>query len=232
MKRLVTICILTSLIAAGGLAGGDKQWFQKLVTERYAPTVKAALLPTAMSGSQKSFKTEDTQWQYIYSFFRGYLHGLENTPGTMTVGEVGGPHQTGFEDGLRHFQQLQGCTNQPFGLLDFGYDPVTAHGTFKWAFEESSFQPEGTNKNWWVNFQVGVTERFAAKRSVNKDSLFDVRRPCTFKGFLSPDQIGSTGHMNQYDRDFIVTEILDVRLVPAKAVDEEIKVKIEDGPSG
>lgn len=219
MKRLITICFLALFVAHGGFAAGDKQWFQKLVTERYPQAVRSALLPTAMTQSEKLFKMEDAQWQYIYSFFRGYLHGLENTPGTMTVGEIGGPHQAGFDQGLRYYQQLQSATNQPFSLTDFGYVPTTAHGTYKWAFEESDFQPEGINKNWWVSFQVGVTDRFAAKQSVNKDRLFNIRRPCTFKGLLSPDQVGFTGHMNQYDVVFIVTEIVDVGPPPATQVD-------------
>jgi len=226
-----TMWVLASLVASATLAAGDKDWFQKLVTERYTPAVRAALLPEAKAGSERPFKTEDAQWQYIYSFFRGYLHALEDTHGTMTVGEHGGPLQTGYDAGILYFHHLQSSTNQSFRLTDFGYVPTTAHGTYHWAREESDFQPDGTNENWWVSFQVGVTDRFAAKRSEKEGRLFNIRRPCTFKGFLSPDNVGFTGHMNQYDRDFIVTEIGDIGSPPAEPVNQEIEVKIEEGPT-
>ena len=222
---------MLSLVASATLAAGDKESFQKLVTARYTPAVRAALLPVAKAGSEMSLKTEDDKWQFVYSFFRGYLHALEDTPGTMTVGERGGPRQTGFDAGILYFRHLASTTNQPFQLPDFGYLPTTAHGTYRWAFEESDFQPDGTNENWWVSFQVGVTDRFAAKRSEKEGSLFNIRRPCTFKGFLSPDNVGFTGHMNQYDRDFIVTEIGDIGSPPAEPVNQEIEVKIEEGPT-
>lgn len=232
MKRTLTICVLASFAVSAALGAFDKDWFQKLVTERYTPIVRAVLLPEAKAGSEKRFKTEDAQWQYIYSFFQGFLHSLEHTPGTMTVGESGGPHQTGFDAGILFFRHLEGTTNQPFGLTDFGYLPATAHGTYHWAFEESDFRPDGTNKNWWVSFQVGVTDRTASRLSEDESRLFDVRRACTFKGFLSPDNVGFAGHMNQYERDFIVTDIVDVAPVPAEPLNQEKKFQPAAGGYG
>lgn len=227
MKRIWAACLLALAAVSVTHAGSDEAWFRKLVTERYTPSVRAALLPEARSGSEQGFKTEDARWPYIYSFFRGYLHALENTPGTMTVGESGGPHQTGFAAGILYFHRLQSTTNQPFQLTDFGYVPTTARGTYHEAFEESDFHPDGSPETWWVSFQVGVIDRVAAKLSEKESDLFDVRRLCTFKGFLSPDNVGSTGHLNQYDRDFIVTEITDVQPAPVVPVSQEVDIRIE-----
>lgn len=231
MKRIWIVYVAASLVVSAALGAGDKAWFQKLVTERYTPAVRATLLPEATAGSEKSFKTEDAQWQYIYSFFRGYLHALEDTPGTMTVGHPGGPHQTGFDAGIDYFRQLNSATNQPFGLVDFGYAPVTTNGTYKWAFEQSDFQPAGSDENWWAEFQVGVVAEFTKLHGENERSLFSLRRDCILKGYLSPDNIGFTGHFNQYDRDFIVTEILEVGPAPKPMPDQEIEITIEEGPT-
>ncbi|MBU0714194.1 MAG: hypothetical protein KJ964_02410 [Verrucomicrobia bacterium] len=229
MQTLITFCIVVMLPAYSAVAGGDKQFLQKFLTERYIPTVRSALLPRALAGSEKSFTMEDAQCQYIDCFFRGYLHGLESTPGTVTVGAAGGPQQTGFDDGLQHYHALQSTTNQPFSLHDFGYTPVTTSGTYKWAFEDSGFKPDSTNENWWVDFQVGVVEHCTKKKSFKQQDLFSVRRRCRFKGFLSPDGVGFTGHMGQYYRKFIVTEIQDIGPSPPRQNDHEMKNKIEDG---
>lgn len=191
-------------------AGDDKDCFEKLVMERYTASVRSRLLPEATDGATNSFKAAGDQWKYIYSFFQGYLHGLENTSETMIVGQPGSSHQTGFEQGCQHLYSLQRGMSQSFELSDFGYVAVKTNGTYKWDFEESSFRPNGMSENWWVHFQVGVLARFAKTNSVKQSSLFSVRRSCVFKGWLSPDSVGFTGHMNQYARDFIVSEIIDV----------------------
>ena len=211
-------------LAAVVASAADEQWFQKLITERYTPEVRSILMPSASAAAKDSFNTESNQWQYIYNYFRGYLYGLENTRGTMSVGGAGGPDQAGFDAGLRHYQDLVSTTNQPFTLVDFGYEPMTVAGTYEWGFENSDFRPDGTNAIWWVDFQVGVIEAFSEKHPNEHPNLFVNRRSCTFKGFLSPDQIGFTGHMNQYDRDFIITEILEVGPEPSP---EDVNVEIK-----
>jgi len=231
MKRILILSVVASLVVSATFGAGDKAWFQKLVTERYTPAVRTALMPEAKAGSERSLMSEDEQWQYIYSFFRGYLHALENTPGTIHVGDPGSPHQTGFDAGIHYFGQLNSATNQPFGLVDFGYTPATTNGTYKWAFEQSDFQPAGSDENWWTEFQVGVVANFSKLHGENERSLFSLRRECILKGYLSPDNIGFTGHFNQYDRDFIVTEIVEVGPAPKPMLDQEIEITIEEGPT-
>lgn len=231
MKRISIVCVVVLLVVSATLGAGDKAWFQKLVTEWYTPAVRATLMPEAKARSEKSLESDDEQWQYIYSFFRGYLHALENTPGTMHVGHPGGPHQTGFDAGMDYFRQLNSATNQPFGLVDFGYAPVVTNGTYKWAFEQSDFQPDGSEENWWTQFQVGVVANFSQIHGENERSLFSLRRDCILKGYLSPDNIGFTGHFNQYDRDFIVTEIVEVGPAPKPMPTQEIEITIQEGPT-
>ena len=223
MKR-ITIALFIMTLAATVSSAADWQWFQKHITERYTPEVRSILMPAASAAAKDSFNTESTQWQYIYNYYRGYLRGLENTRGTMRVGDAGGPEQAGFDAGLRHYQNLLSTTNQPFTLVDFGYEPITATGTYEWGFENSAFRPNGTNENWWVDFQAGVTEAFSEKHPNEHPDLFANRRSCTLKGFLSPDNIGFTGHFNQYDRDFIVSEIIMVGPEPST---QDIKVEIQ-----
>ena len=223
MKRnAIALFIMT--LAAVVSSAEDEQWLQELITERYAPEVRSILMPAASAAEKGSFNTDSNQWQYIFNYFRGYLHGLENTRWTMLVGDAGGPDQAGFDAGLRHYQNLLCTTNQPFTLVDFGYEPMTATGTYEWGFENSSFRPNGTNEIWWVDFQVGVTEAFFEKHPNEHPNIFANRRSYTFKGFLSPDQVGFTGHMNQYDRDFIVSEIIMIAPEPSA---QDIIVEIQ-----
>ena len=223
MKRN-TIALIIMTLAAAVSSAADEQWFQKLITERYTPEVRSILMPSASAAAKDSFNTESNQWQYIYNYFRGYLHGLENTRGTMSVGDAGSPGQVGFDAGLWHYQDLLCTTNQPFTLVDFGYEPMTAAGTYEWGFENSVFRPDGTNEHWWVDFQVGVAEAFSEKHPNEHPNLFVNRRSCTFKGYLAPFSVGGTGHMNRYDRDFIIKEILDIGPEPS-TVDANVEIK-------
>ena len=224
MNFIAIALILNAFLAGASYATYDSQWFQKYVTDRYSPQVQSALLPEASVKARDTFKSEPDQLWYIYEYFRGYLHGLENTHGTMSVGDAGSPGQVGFDAGLWHFQDLLSTTNQPFTLVDFGYEPMTAAGTYVCEFENSSFRPDGNNEDWWVDFQIGVIEAFLEKHPNEHPNLFDNRRSCTFNGFLSPDQVGFTGHMNQFDRDFIIMEILEVGPEPST---ENLNVEIE-----
>lgn len=191
--------------------------------ERLKPSMhtRTVLLPEARSGAEHLFQAEEDQRRFIDAFVRGYCSGMENLPGTRTVGKPGSPHRTGFEAGLQQFRHLSSTTNQPFGLIDFGYSPVIEQGTYQWAFEKSDFRPERTNENWWVSFQVDVVEDFLEKNLIRDRSLFSVRRSCTFKGYLAPDRIGFAGHMGQYDRTFIVTEMIHADFLPLSPEEHE-----------
>ena len=61
-------------------------------------------------------------------------------------------------------------------------------------------------------------------KSIGKYGLFINPRSCTFRGYLAPDSKIGTGHMNQYDRDFIITEILEVGPEPSA---EDVNVEID-----
>lgn len=224
MKRTTIALILLALTAVISYAADEEPWFQKLVTDRYPQQVRSILLPAASAKAKISFSDESVQWQYIYGYIWGYEHGLENTPGTMSVGKTGSPHQMGFDAGLMDYQDHSGETNHPLGLVDYGYEPITAAGIYESGFENSRFIPTGSQEKWWGNFQVGVIESYAEKQSISKHGLFINPRACTFKGYLAPTRMGGTGHMNQYDRDFIITEILDIGPEPST---EDVKMEIQ-----
>ena len=224
MKRTTIALILWALAAGTVYAADEEPWYQKLVTDRYPPKVRAILLPVASGKAKVSFNDDTAQWQYIYAYMWGYVHGLENISGTMGVGKTGSPHQMGFDAGLMDYQDHSGETNHPLGLVDYGYEPVTATGIYESGFENSRFVPNGSQEKWWGKFQVGVIDSYAEKQSISKHGLFINPRACTFKGYLAPIRVGGTGHMNQYDRDFIITEILDIGPEPStKDVNVEIK---------
>ena len=224
MKRTTIALILWALATGTAYATDDEPWFRKLVADRYPPKVQSILLPVASAKAKASFSDETAQSQNIYSYMWGYVHGLENTPGTMSVGKTGSPHQMGFDAGLMDYQALSSQTNKPLGLVDFGYEPITAAGIYESGFENSRFLPTGSNDKWWGKFQIGVIESYAEKKSIGKCGLFINPRSCTFRGYLAPDSKIGTGHMNQYDRDFIITEILEVGPEPSA---EDVNVEIE-----
>lgn len=224
MKQTAIALILWALTAGTGVAADDEPWFQKLVTDRYPPKVRSILLPVASAQARVAFSDETAQWQYIYAYLWGYVHGLENTPGTMSVGKTGSPQQMGFDAGRLDYQALSSETNQPLGLVDYGYEPITAAGIYESGFEKSRFRPTGSNEKWWGKFQIGVVESYAEKQSISRHGLFINPRVCTLKGYLAPSRSFGTGHMNQYDRDFIITEILEIGPEPST---EDVDVGIQ-----
>ena len=168
------------------------------------------MLPAAKARAEGAYASEADRWKYVHSYLRGFASGLEDVPGTTSVGKAGSSLQAGFEAGLEDCRALSAGTNQPLGLVDFGYEPAEAAGIYEAGFENSRFRPTGTEEKWWVKFRKGAIERYSEKRSIERHGMFLNARRCAFKGYLDPRSAHGTGHMNQFDRDFVVVEILEV----------------------
>jgi len=192
-------------------AGLDEEWFRGLVNETYTKKVRDSLLPEAQKRAEDLYTQDGYRWEFIYSFFDGYVYALTNVDGEVTIDIEPNPSQKGFDCGMAYYKKRVETESQNFSFEDFGFELLTAKGTYQWDFEMSDFRPTANNKRWWVHFSKGVLESFAESRDIDEDSIFDEKRMCTFKGYLAPEEEGGVGHFNMYDREFIVVEILEVK---------------------
>lgn len=207
----VLIVSLSAVIWRQHARTEDQAWFKDLVHEGYSKKVRDSILPEAISQANPRFWAGSSSWKFIYSFFEGYLDGLEGTAGTTIIGNGKNAHQQGFDQGLAFFERTVASGAQKLSLEDFGYEPMVLEGSYECDFEASDFRPRGKDEKWWVDFKEGATASYASKHDEDEDSIFDKKRNCRFKGYLAPDEIGGVGHFNQYDRKFLVTEIVEAK---------------------
>lgn len=76
-------------------------------------------------------------------------------------------------------------------------------GFYSWGFEVSSFSPCGSEEKWWTNGS-DLVERYIMLDVDEYEEVF-VR----LKGTRS--ELGEYGHLGEYDREFEVTEVLEIR---------------------
>ena len=195
------------LLGVGRVASESVNQLADLLFERYSANVRSRLLPVATLGAEKYTPNEHLQWQYIHSFFRGYRHGLEGIPGAISVGAPEDATQRGFDHGFFYYRTLKSDGSQPFDLSDFGYTTIVVRGLYGGVYGKVGFRPAGSAEEWWVDFQSGALEKYLGEDSARRTSVFRSSRSVEFRGNLSPDDIGFAGHLNQYDRRLIVSDI-------------------------
>jgi hypothetical protein len=82
-------------------------------------------------------------------------------------------------------------------------------GSYAYGFETSAFLPCGVSEQWWVtpaNGEVGQ-ELVRAYNSISDEQFKNAY--ARLRGKISPR--GSYGHLGMYEREFTVTEIVDLR---------------------
>jgi hypothetical protein len=149
----------------------DAKKFQALIKEKYASKVRDALLPKAQDLAARRYRTDAKRWQFIYSFFEGYLHGLEGTSGKTTIGDGENPHQAGFDAGLSHYKKLQKSGKQTLSLDKFGYKRLEVEGLYSSVFEASDFRPANSKEKWWINFRQQAIRNMLPLMGVKRASF-------------------------------------------------------------
>ena len=212
ISKIPTIVSLIGLLLSGchnaRSAEDQKKYFEGLVKEKYSSTARDSILAEAMTFASQNYRGVGRQWKFIYSFFDWYLHALEDTGGTVTIGNGNNPHQLGFDYGVDVYERRDVNGEQELSLEDFGYELLAAEGTYECDFEISDFRPKGDEGRWWVKFRDGVLNDYAHTHGLDEEVIFRSKRICKLQGYLAPADEGGVGHGNQYDRKLIVTEIL------------------------
>ena len=98
---------------------------------------------------------------------------------------------------------LVGCGAEE--VDDWVYDGFLAFG-----FETSSFVPCNSEENWWVIPNQQTSDGYTAVSQQPYQAVF-----ARLKGDVS--ESGMYGHLGQYDREFTVREVVEIR--PAGAGD-------------
>lgn len=198
---------------------------ENLHNERIPAKIQTMAAPRA---EQKYSKVSDREL-YVEGFAEGYRNGL-TIPSNATVSFGSGknePFEAGENDGLNAALDYAAKGQNPITLIDFGYEEVTKKGYVFIAFEQSEFRPLDSEEIWWLwlsnNCEIKYSEPVRQEgkgRIIEKDGkqYIDSRRViATLRGFLSPKSIGRYGHMGAYEREFVATKTLDVKLVKDSA---------------
>jgi hypothetical protein len=192
----------------------DEPRLERAIKERYSETVRNSLLTEAQKQASVLYTHENEQWEFIYSFFKGYVYAMQDERWEITIGDGKGPHQAGFDSGTILYEMRLGTGSQNLSMEDIGFEALTVEGKYRSEFEVSDFRPKGSSEKWWLLFRGNVLEDWAAKRGrlVARDSVFAKWTRCRFRGYIGPTEDFGVGHFNMYDRKFLVTEILEVKL--------------------
>lgn len=210
MRYLIPLLLIFILIGGCGNPSEDIAHFSQLVSDTYSKKVRNSIFVQAQKEAGAKHNKEGDKWKFIYSFFDGYVHELEETGSETTIGNGRNPHQKGFDSGIAYYLKKVDSGTQELSLEDFGYELLVVSGTYQWGDELSDFRSDTNNQRWSVCFRKDVLEKWANTNGCDEDILFDKRKSCEFKGYLAPYVVGGVGHFNMYDRRFIVVAILEV----------------------
>lgn len=205
-KRLIFLILLISLLLIGtnAFSKTSQDYFSELVQNNFSDKARLQLLSEAQKQAEARYNEKDDQWKFIYYFFGGYLQAMMDVEGKISVGP-GEVFQSGFDSGIAFFKKFDKESNQRLSLEDFGYEVVTAKGTYESGSGLSSFRPSEKNENWWVKFRQGVGDKLVSDDPTkSKNISIDI----IFKGYLAPKRGQKVGRENKYDRVLFVTDIL------------------------
>ena len=173
-----------------------------------AGSIPAALSEYALSRGKDYFPDPDRQAEYVLGFIEGFKSALVD-PESQTAKhppEMAGAR--GFREGRKAGKErarhppIAGLT-----LVDFGYTPAIREGFVFLGFERSEFLPCGETAAWWLPFRKDLNDRYAALAP----GKTPVKVFARLQGFSSPEG-RPYGHLGGYPREFVVTEVIELRL--------------------
>jgi hypothetical protein len=187
--------------------------FSRLIAEGQFGTAPEKLKEQAVPLARQKYSSVEKQEEFIYSYYDGYESGLKCIHGTYSVGNGRGPHNQGLQAGRAAAIADIKAGSPKVTLKDFGYAYIERKGKLKLGFENSEFLPGDSGARWWVVHNPDVGKRYAKLRRKGEFRPRSFYVYAHFRGYLSPDRGIGVGHFNQYDRYFVVTEIVDMRKI-------------------
>ncbi len=202
--------LLASLI--GGCTTPYDGSSSRLIAEGQFGTAPEKLKEEAVHLSRQKYRSVEKQEKFIYSYYEGYESGLKCIHVTYSSGSGTWPRTQGFQTGRAAAIADIKAGSPKVTLKDFGYEHIERKGKLMLEFENSEFLPEDSGARWWLVHNPDIGKRYyILKKGEFRPRSFYVY--AHFRGYLSPDRGIGVGHFNQYDREFVVTEIVDMRKI-------------------
>jgi hypothetical protein len=201
------------VVLAGGCATGHVGRFDKPTAEARFGNATEKLWLDADQRARQQHGSAESQNLFAYSYICGYLSGLECAHGTASGGNKNSTEDRGFQAGRAAAIADTRSGTLRATLEDFGYTRISVRGKLKLEFENQEFLPEDSGTRWWVEYnpelekQYSMLVRESPRRQ--RDYVF-----AHLGGYLSPDRRWGVGHFNAYDRNLVVTEIVDMHAYP------------------
>jgi len=206
--------LLTGALMACGCAAPYDGHFSRLIADGRFGAAPQTLEDEATERAGHQYpRSLEKQDKFVYSYYEGYECGLKCPRGGVTVHDGNGPHNRGLQAGRAAAIADVEAGKPRVTLREFGFVECECRGKLKLEFEKSEFLPDNAGGRWWIAINRDVNKRY--------DEAVGNQRPvyvyAHLRGFLSPDRGGGVGHFNQYDREFVITEILEIRRFEVEA---------------
>ena len=139
-----------------------------------------------------------------YRFMDGFFMGFRDPRRIVEVIPEVRDGNTGFQAGQKYRVDHPDSTDEVYA--SFGFSPVAVVGTMERRYEVSSFSPNSdySGEKWWFE----IIPR--AKLGLLPGGLLPVGRPIRIKGYVS--RRGRYGHLDGYDRQLYVSDLVDLPL--------------------
>jgi hypothetical protein len=173
-----------------------------------AGSIPVALSEYALSRGKEYFPDPDRQAEYILGFIEGFKSALADPESETVKRPPDRAGARGFREGRKAGKErarhppIAGLT-----LVDFGYVPATMEGFVSIGFERREIALCGGSSPWWLPFRKDFSERYTALAA----GKTPVKVFARLQGFSSPEG-RPYGHLGGYPREFVVTEVIELRL--------------------
>jgi len=175
--------------------------------EAIAGPFPPALLEYGLNRGRVYFPDPERQEEYVLGFIAGFKSALADPESETVARPPDRAGARGFREGRKAGKErarhppIAGLT-----LVDFGYVPATVEGFVSIGFERSEFLPCGETAAWWLPFRKDLNDRYAALAP----GKTPVKVFARLQGFSSPEG-RPYGHLGAYPREFVVTEVIELR---------------------
>ena len=177
----------------------------------YSEKGRSVLLPEAQKQAKELYpNNKEQQETFVYFFTKGFIQVLKHMGGGTTIGDGKGPEQIANDRGEAFCNRLRESSSLDITLEDFGFRRMKIEGKYRAGFELSEFRPKGRREKWWIWFGQDMLSEWAQSEGISLNGIFKKPKKCKFDGYLAPSTDYGVGHMNMYDREFIVTEIIEI----------------------
>jgi hypothetical protein len=156
---------------------------------------------------------------FCSSFRLAVLEGLYNSPGMND--EIDSAFSQGSYDGAMYAENRESSEElRNVGPATYGYTKQRVSGVYVSGFEVSKFMPAESDEVWWLiqneDFHEELVKVIGLKGSGNGQWSGGVFLPSNvpvsikIQGLVSPKVQDRYGHLNQYEREVIVQNVISI----------------------